>query len=563
MIAGWVLASTLVGSIHYLRPGPGFDFWTGAMPFLQSAIDGPWQWSMLWYEYAGAHRLLVSRLLFLIEWICGDFRNYWLLGFSWGALLASAWIIGDAVCREKKFDATARWVCLLLITFGLGSAHHLNVLVYSFNQQWTSGLLLSLLGIKAVLGSCTATNQLKRFGFITMALFAAVLLALTTFSLPAIILTWLVLCWMLQIRMRITVTISALLILGFVAYISTLSLMETLSGSDIAIDNYALFFIQAIFFLTLSSLRYLSSPVAEYSLAAGITLAASALLMIVIAAKKHKRDSTINPLIVLAVAYAVFAAGMAFTTAIGRLEPHHAINPRFRPFVLPFLVFAGILFVYQIQQYKSGLRLTLAAALITLTLLVIIPGHFRQLVKFSDEYDLYLPGPIALASGLTDTSVVHESRFAKFQIVDNQQMLAYRDFLQQKQRGIFATDFYRQLGSKIDLQKTVPVLPGGHLSAVNGGGYKWQGTTDLCGADGRVAVTDTNGNIIGSGMVNRKLQRGGWTLIYEVFLPYCRKDHPVAWVAYAPAGQVMPFYAAVFVEGTPRLIARADTKTAP
>jgi hypothetical protein len=562
LIAGWVLVSTLVGSIHYLRPGPGFDYWVGALPMLQSAFDGPWQWSMLWYEHAGAHRLLVPRLLFLLEWLCGDFRNQWLLGFSWAALLGSAWIMARAVWAEKIFDATARWICLLLITLGLGSAHHLNVMVYSFNQQWTTGLLLCLLSIKAVIDCCSCTDRRQRIVLIAIALLTSTLLALTTFSLPAILLVWLALCWMLRIRWQITVAISALLILACIAYISTLSLMATLTDNKVAIENPALFFIQAVFILIVSSLRYLGSPLAEYSLAAGITLAASALLVFAIAIKKYKHSADINPLLALAVAYAAFAVGMAFSTAIGRLEPHHAINPRFRAFILPFLVFAGILFMYQIQQYKTGLRLTLATTLIALALLVIVPGHFRQLLKFSDEYDLYLPGSIALATGLTDKSVVHESRFAKFQVVDNQQILSYRDFLKKHRRGIYATPFYQQIGTRVRLENNTTAIASGQLSAIHGGGYVWKGTTEVCGADGRVAVADADGNIIGSGMVNRKLKDSGWKIIYEVFLPYCRSGNPVPWLAYVPANipatadHDLSLYALVFVQNSPRLIAR-------
>lgn len=566
LIAGWLFTTTLVASVHYLRPGPGFDYWTGAMPFLRAAIDGPWQWPLLWEYYAGAHRLLLSRVLFLVEWLVSDFRGYCLLAFSWLALLASAVIMAKAVWAEKAFDKTSRWLCLLLIIFGLGSAHHLNNLVYTFNQQWTSGLLLVLLAIKGVMACQRENTRRKAIAYAALALLCTFLLAMTTFSILAIIVTWLALCWLLALRWPITVGVFVCLLLAFIATVASLPLLDALASNGIGSDNLPLFILQALLYLTLNSLRYLGSPLTEYSQPAGVTLAFAALLLLVVVAVQHKRQHLVNPLVVLATAYAVFVTGMALSTAVGRLEPHHAINPRFRTFIVPFLVFAGIVCVYQIQNYKPTLRVALSTVLLAAALLVIVPGHLRQMFKFSEEYDLYLPGSIALASGFSDVSVVHESRFAMFQKVDNVQMLKYRDFMQHHQRGIFASDFYQQIGKHVDLGKLSTTNSDTTVTAIKGGGYLWQGTTEQCGADGRVAVADTSGTVIASGMVNRKLTASGWQQLYEVFLPYCRAGHAAAWRAYIPptaSNSNAPFYALVFVKQMPQMLARTELPVTP
>jgi len=560
LISAWILASTVAGSLNYVRPGPSFDFWGSAMPLLYGATEGPWQWRLLWELSGDAHHLLIPRILFLLEWYLGDFRNSWLLGFSWTALFLSAVILARAVWSDHHFDSTTRTISLILIVLGLGSAHHMNSLAYTFNQQWTSGLLLTLIWIQGVIRATYAPNIKSRWLHIGIALTAAALLAATTFSVPAILFSWVVMSLVLPMQRRTAISTTLILLLITLAYLNTLPVTSTLG--KISVENPLLLAATALVVVPVSTLRFLGSPATEYSLAAGLLLATIALSLFAVTFFRARCQPQKHSFQLLAISLGSFVIMMALSTAIGRMDPAQAISPRFRTYVMPFLVCAAILAASKVQSFAPIWRTIFRCVIVAIAFLVVIPGHCRLLFKYSDEYDRYVPPFIALATGLTNEDAVYQALIRKFRAEDNRQMLGHRDFLERHDKGIFATPFYQQLGTRVDTFTANLSHESGKLIPLNDGAYRWTGTTEHCDRIGRVAVIDETGLVVGAGMVHRTLYDPSWRVLYQVFLPYCRNGHPARWTAYLPPHTASSklFQAVVFDDlGKGEIIARNHT----
>ncbi len=516
------------------------------MPFLQAAIEGPWSWPLLWQITAGAHCLVVPRLLFLLEWQLDDFRNYMMLATAWLLLLGSGVIILRAVWQEKTLDAHSRGLCVFLVFMALGSAQHMNNLAYSFNIQWTLSLFLSLLLIHLVVTAARDGAAASAWRVVS-AIVVAVLLVFSNFTLPALLACMLVLLSGLRVRRLFTFAIlSGVVIAGF-CYIRMLPVAKDVShlwSVLISGEGSVTGFLSVLQALLHFSLLYMGAPLAELHKSAAVVLASIALLFCgyVFWERRLKGGHLVfeGVLFWLAIGYAAFAFGMAFSTAIGRIVAFDlAFSPRFRTTIMPFLMLVAMLWVCRMQVWSGLARVAGSFVLVILTLIVVLPGHARLLHQFSDEYDQYVTPNIALAVGLTHVDVVHQARVGAFWKTDNEQMLRYRDFLRNYRRAVYATPFFGQLGNKLDVPEKLAQgfsqNVSANVEALPGGGYRWRGYTDQCGSDGRVAVLDANGVVMGSGTVARKLPDDSWRAIYRVLLPLCQSGKPVLWTAFLPA----------------------------
>jgi hypothetical protein len=236
--------------------------------------------------------------------------------------------------------------------------------------------------------------------------------------------------------------------------------------------------------------------------------------------------------------------------------------PRYRSYVMPFLMFAGIAAVYALQRCKSWWRTFGSAVLLLLVFAVVLPAHHRLLNQFSKEYDSYVTPFVAMSLGITHSDVVHQARWGIWWAADNQQMLEYRDFLRDHRKAIYAEPYFRQVGQTVQMPKkfTEDSQYPAVIERLPGGGYQWKSTTEVCDADGRIALVNQQGVIVGAGLVSRALPDNNWRVNLDVFLPLCSKKHPVSWIGFLPvnvkSGEV--FSAVVFDDGKPVTLAHAS-----
>jgi hypothetical protein len=539
VLAALVLVSTVVGSFRYVRVGPEVDYWGAAMPFLQAAVEGPWSWSLLWQISSGAHCLALPRLIFLSEWYVDDFRNIGTLCISWLLLLGSAGIVLRAVWAESELDWLSRVLCVFLVVMGFGSAQHMNNLAYSFNIQWPLDLFLSLLFIYLLVANRIFQATFEKFlcRVVTIVL-VAVLLSISGFTLPALFVclaTILVGLKNQRIHSVLILICAAVVTIAYILFLPFVqNMLHQLLGKSSDISNNIK--VTDIFFSVLQfSFLYLVSPISEMSRQLGLLLSIVILLFCCLQFIYRRRGNDRSILFWLVMGYAAFAVGMAVSTAIGRgIMPDLAFNPRYRTIAVPYLALVAILLVCCMQKWNATARVLCSLMLIVITMLTVIPGHIRLLKQFSGEYDQYSIPVISIAVGL-EPRAKRQINISAFGEVDWDLISRARAFLRQHRRGIYATPLFTQLGERVKLPNQQSVGSTRELRALPGGGYKWQGYTDQCGSDGRVAVVNADGKIIGSGAVSRKIASDGWRVIYDGLLPLCRAGHPVLWTAYLPA----------------------------
>lgn len=550
---------TLTAALLYLRPTPGFDYWVAGLPFLQSAIEGPWQWSTLWQQHAQAHHLVLSRLLFLADWYLDDFRGYGLLAANLLALAASASLVIYHLWRTPQLNQRSRWLALLLLCMASASSHHLHNLVFTFNTQWISGLLLILLSIHAVIKCSQSLTTPTRRLWGLCASVSALLLAYTTFSLPSLLLCWFLLVYFLRIPLPLAVGVSLLLVMALFGYLLNSTYLAGFSQGDsslLAADKILALLQHLVTYVGL----YLGSPLSELSRWQGLLLAAISLCLVLtvgLPLLKQRLPAADNSLWIMMLVYCAFIISMAAVTALGRFDINMAHAPRFRAFVMPFLVFAAIAALQLASRLKTYPQLAIQALVVSVFLYVLLAGQGLQLQRYSAEYDEYMPGAVAMASGLSDQEVVHESRFKMYQKENNQQILAYRDFLLRHQKGIFADPLYRQIGKPVAwLPGPAPNTPN-TLAALAAGGYRWYGQGLPCKLQGKLLVINEH-QAIGGGFIRRGLPDKSLSNARDMLLSHCDAQQGRLWEAYVPPGldPGQPIRVIAYQDGVPLTIAQ-------
>ena len=569
VLAAIIFLAALLGSMRFLRPGPGFDYWDAAMPFLKSAIDGPWHWPLLWEMYGGAYSLLFDRCMFWLEWWITDFRNSFTLAAEWLSLFSTAAVAMWAVWKDRYFDNHSRALCVLLVLLACGSGQHMNNLSYTFNMPSLASVTFCLLFIVGVFHAATSPEKSVQWRNVAVAGVSAVLLASCIFSLPALLATWCALALGLRLRLSISVLVAGIIIAVTLMYSSGMPtpLLFKLhyTWSDEPHIEGAVTVWQLVSAMVQFLFQYTGAPLAEYSLSVAGWFSVFVLLGLLCFAWQQLRKThnarSLSLLVWLILGYAVYLLTLDFCTALGRVGSDAVIAPRYRSYIMPYLMFAGIAAVYYIQKWKGWPRTIASVCLMLVAFLTVLPAHNRLLNQFSKEYDDYVTPFVAMSVGLSHTDVVHQSRWGIWWAADNKQMLGSRDFLYQHRKGIYAEPYFSQLGQTVSL----PAVTSASLAApvamehLPGGGYQWKGNTEVCGADGRVALVNNQGVIVGAGLVSRELPSKNWRVNVEVFQPICKKGRSVNWTAFLPVetqpGAVLK--AVVFDGNTPTVLAQA------
>lgn len=569
LCAAGIVLVTLFGSIRFLRPGPGFDYWDAGMPFLKAAIDGPFQWHLLWEMYGGAYSLVFDRCMFWLEWWITDFRNTFTLAAEWLSLFGTGAVTMWAVWQDRHLDYQSRYLCLLLVLLACGSGQHMNNLSYTFNMPSLASVTFCLLFIVGVFHAATSNKKSVQVRNVVMAGLSAVLLATCIFSLPALLATWCALALGLRLRWKVSMLVAGLIVAATLIYSSgmpTPAIFKLhLVWSDEPHIEGAVTVWQLVSAMVLFFLQYAGAPLAEYSLTVAGWFSLVVMLGLSFFAWQQLRSAgklqPLSLLVWLILGYAVYLLTLDFCTALGRVGSDTVVAPRYRSYITPYLMFAGIAAVYALQTCKDVWRTAGSICLIVLAFVVVLPAHHRLLNQFSKEYDDYVTPFVAMTLGLTHSDVVHQSRWGIWWAADNRQMLEYRDFLRDHGKAIYAEPYFLQVGQSVVLPTNVAADDklDSIIERLPGGGYQWKSTTATCDSDGRIALVNEQGVIVGAGLVSRALPSKDWRVNFEVFRPLCSKSHPASWIAYLPvATRVGEMISAVsFDGGKPVLLARA------
>lgn len=172
--------------------GPFRDLWE-VMPLIEKTFAGEWHWPDFWAAYGGAHRLVIPRFLFAVEYRFFGGENRFILLVSLGCQLLTAallWLRLRQTWPQQPTLQTLGAACILLTLFCGTQLFNFN---YSYDTQWFQAILFSVIAL-LLATSPTLANTPKRHlsGMMLAALLASLsnmagllvwpVLALTVFA---------------------------------------------------------------------------------------------------------------------------------------------------------------------------------------------------------------------------------------------------------------------------------------------------------------------------------------------------------------------------------------------
>lgn len=329
--------------------GPFRDYWE-VMPLIEATFTLPiqqWPWHELWEPYGGAHRLVIPKLLFILDFHLTGGSNTLILLASMiclaGTFLLVAWRVRQCYPDDPQMQRLGASIALLT----LFSATQLFNLNYSYDTQWFGSVFFSTLAL-------FIASQ-DRFGETPVIHSAAALSAALLASLNnmAGFLVWPSLLLLLLSRthggLRISIAIIGMGVLAVFLPGTTGQAVSPVNPEHPWLSWLGIF-VHVIRYDAL----YLASPISrQWPVAAG-TLAWIAMGFVCFTGWQQRRSPASGLLVLLAL-LALQALLVASATAWGRIfyPLDMAMAERYQAIAMVFMLCAGITLLTHLQQHKA------------------------------------------------------------------------------------------------------------------------------------------------------------------------------------------------------------------
>lgn len=148
--------------------GPFRDLWE-VMPLIEKAFAGEWYWPDFWAAYGGAHRLVIPRFLFAVEYRFFGGENRFILLVSLGCQLLTAillWLRLRRTWPQQPVLQTLGTACILLTLFCGTQLFNFN---YSYDTQWFQAMLFSVIALLLATSSALANTPKRHLGGMMLA----------------------------------------------------------------------------------------------------------------------------------------------------------------------------------------------------------------------------------------------------------------------------------------------------------------------------------------------------------------------------------------------------------
>lgn len=443
---GFVLASTLlfIRDDHFV--GPVRDFWS-FVPLLERFAHGECTLGPLVRPHGG-HRLLVPRLLYLVEYATFDGRNVFLVGVGVALQLVLAAIVARAVWVERRRSGAA------LTGFSLGlvaalafSASQLENFVRPWNVHWFVTNTAVALALAAGLRMGDAVRSQNEAAAWSRWLLASAGAWAASYSMATGLLTWpllLLLGVVLRWWPRLLWTLGLQGAFAIAVYLRGDSLLGLgfSPASPAAIVQWLLACLG-------SPLSWLSRE-AGSALGLGGTLAAVALSLRVVA-----RRSAATRAECLLVGLLAFSWGATALIAVGRTArwPEGWKEPRYQTIVLLFwlsLVLLGLFALRGERPYQRALRASLMLATVGWLGALVLPAHLRQAESIGRFVAKVRAANLALLFGVSHRpDYLHVLNFQDRKLgLDSAE--TYWGFLSERGLGVFSDPHRNLMGRPLD-----------------------------------------------------------------------------------------------------------------
>lgn len=504
LAGGLVLASTL-GFLGESRwPGPAVDFWH-FMKLLNKRAAGAEWWALLVREHGG-HRLLVPKLLYLVEYAVFDGRNVFLITSSVLLQGLMATLVTIGVWRERAVVGLPAVVfaggfVVALLFSGAQAENFLR----PWNLHWFLVVAAAAVSFAALVrGARSAGDDPVSARWLGVSLLAGLV---ATWSMANGLLVWpilLGLAWLLHVPGRVLVA------LGVVAGAGTASFFVGYEPHANVAPGRLLAEPVAHLLWLVRALGTVVSP--ENGTFA--TLGGAALLVCGGLAGRDlvRRRAGAGDVELLLAGLFLFGVGTLALAAAGRAASTWD-EPRYQTAVL---VTWMALFVWGLQRAGGASPRWALAAMTAGLVWLAVPAawtHGRGLEAQRPFAERMSVANLAIVVGIDHRPSYQVTLPFADRLRDRDRVQRYAPGLRRRRQGMFADGEHRLLGTRVDLAgaeqcrgQVREVTPLRNPESGRAVGTRIEGTLDpgtLLDPDRPLLVTDADGQIIGLGRTHR------------------------------------------------------------
>ena len=347
--------------------GPFRDYWE-VMPLIEATFTRPiseWPWHELWAPYGGAHRMVIPKLLFILDFHLTGGSNYLILSASLLCLFTTFILIVMRVRHCYPTDPVMLWLSSAIALITLFSATQLFNLNYSYDTQWFGSIVFSVAAL--YLATHPAFNTRPAF-YSTTALAAA---ALASINNMAGFLVWPSVIGILWFALTRPLWRAALL--GVFGTVLLLYAHDIGLHAPSPVDSnnpilwWAIFLLHAIKYIGL----YLGSPITRtWPVLAGLIAFIATLMILLRAWPKRYNTNTHSSLYLMLAGMALQTLLVAAATAWGRIyyPVSMAMAERFQMIALLFWLCASLALLMWLQKRQWHWRAIISIVLLTTAL---------------------------------------------------------------------------------------------------------------------------------------------------------------------------------------------------
>lgn len=511
LVAWWCLclwvAITLLGAMKdALYLGPFKDMWW-MMPVVQHCFSGDCSLQELVSAHGGAHRLLIPRLLFLLEYGVFNGTNGFLVSVSifTQLVLVGVWCWQVRAMPWSRPYKVFGWGIVLLLSF---SGMQFENFLYTFDCQWFLANTLSVLALLVLVffiqsGSVRALVGVGLFG--VAASFCS-FLGLCALLLAAVLVLLTGKCRSASILFSLFVVLYAgWYVAGFES--GSYAVFDSVGGTPSVQGAVVL-----LSRLLQWTLIYLGSPLSRDAYLAGALQAMLGLALLaveVIVLVRQWRGGIQEGPRLFCVVVAVYAVAVAVATGLGRLYFINTANEdRYQTINLTFWLSVCLLALMRMMS-ASETKKALCTCLIALWSVYIgVFWHVRDLRERVAEFELVKASAFAQQFGILDFHAIRDTLILGDKAKHINRAAMYADFLQERQWGAFVPS--KRVSLPVDAMADYPACPLAHYDSKPLSDESWLVTMVLDEAYSGDIVLHDHAGVVRGVLVGQRWYNASW-----------------------------------------------------
>ena len=399
----------VIGGINSYSGVPYWDMWDGTLNFYLRISNGE---NSLWFAQHNEHRILLSRLLFWLDYAVFDGLSYFLIGMNY-VLMAFAififWKFSELQCRINlpPLPSHCSKVALLFsffITAWLSQWMQWENLAWGFQSQFFLAQSVPLLAFYCLAASTLQHHSRLFFcgaillGFLSLFTMANGVLALPLLTAVSAI---------IRSGWKRTGLLASVTVLGILFYFGDYhtpgnhaSITDTLRNQPLQLMQYVALYLGSPFFALAGEGR--NGLIAASISGVALMLLSALRLFIEIRAKR------INPVTLALLGYLLYLGGTAVGTGTGRIVFGVAQAVSFRYTTPALMAWAALLLLYlpMLSNYIKRYRTVMIPGLVLVCVFLLwrqIPALYPQHQKIFDRQ----VAALALELGVDDAQQIN------------------------------------------------------------------------------------------------------------------------------------------------------------